>query len=378
MSIVVAVNGQKYGGFTSASVVRSLDRGVSELSLTVAAWGAGRFPPGSDVRVYVDDVKVITGYFVRLRKTQGPRQTSTSLVILSKTTDLIDSSAEPQSFVNRDLLQVASALAGPHSVEVVSDVQFTPVGRLRVQPGESIYQTIERAARGQYGLITDNAEGQLVLTRATAKEDGGTRKLVVGQNVLSIDYDFDWTKRFKEYRVYGQGKGVGNVDVAQVGIERDENASRNRLLILVGAAQQPGVTAKNRAAWERNQRIGQSINVTVTVRGWLDTAGNLWSPNTMVSLTDADIGWQEMPLLLVGTKFGLDGSGAVTTQLELHPRKAYEPPEQTKVRQARGRREVYESIHNAIARYKPAWKGPTVENRPPAWLSPQSTDEDLR
>jgi len=388
MSISVRVNGSKYGSFTSANITRSLDRAVSDLSLTVAAWGASRFPPGSAVEVFVDEHKVLSGYFMRLKKSTNPKQTSTTLSILSKTTDLVDSSAEPGSFVGLDPVVLARTLARKHSVDVVGS-GFVPVPRVRVQPGETVFQTVERAVRGQYGLITDDEEGRLVLTHATTKEDGGSRRLAVGKNVISVDYDIDWTKRFKTYKVFGQGKGVGNVDHAQVGIEQDENASRERLLILVGAASQPGVTARNRATWERNQRIGQSIGVNVTVRGWLDPLGAIWKPNVMVSYTDPDIGWVEVPLLLVSTRFGLDNSGAIITSLELHPRKGYEPPEQTAARGARLPRTPFLDrppwqppyLTKLQAQQAKGWKWPANDvlsrhqGATAPWLAPEQTED---
>ena len=367
MTITFRVDGDRFANFTSAAVARSLDRAVSELQLTVAAWGARKFPPGAYVEAFVDKSKVLSGYFTRLQRSAGARSTQTTLVISSKTVDFVESSANTQSFENRTPTQIAAALAAPHGIEVVGLADFTPIQRVRVQPGETGFQTVERALRGQYGLITDNADGQVVLTRATSAEDGANRKLVVGDNVLSIAHDFDWSKRFKTYKVYGQGSSVGNVDTEQIGVERDDNASRERQLILVGAASQPGVNAHNRAAWERNQRIGQAISTTVVVQGWLDSAGNLWSSNTMVSVTDADIGWRNIPLLVVSVKFSLDRSGAITTTLELRPRKGYEPPEQTKARASRSprkpaRTDIIGLRERQIFReQRPAWMLPNQE-----------------
>lgn len=367
MTISFRVDGSKFSNFTTAAITRSMDRAVSDLQLTVAAWGAKKFPPGAFVEAFVDKQKMLSGYFMRLRKNVGPRSTQTSLVISSKTVDFVDSSAEPQTFVNRTPVQIAGSLCVPHGIEVVSRVDFQPIARVRVQPGETGFQTIERALRGQYGLITDDSDGRLVLTRATTAEDGAKRRLVVGENVLSVNHDFDWSKRFKTYKVLGQGSAVGNVDTEQIGVERDENASRERQLILVGAASQPGVNARNRAAWERNQRIGQGISVSVEVQGWLDPTGVPWESNIMVSMTDDDIGWANIPLLVTAVSFQLDNRGAVTTKLELHPRKGYEPPEQTKARASRSprkpaRTDIIGLRERQIFReQRPAWMLPNQE-----------------
>lgn len=337
-TVSVFANNRVFSGWEQISIDRSLESASGGFSLTVSGWNVDTIGPEAECRVAISDEIVLTGTLEGIKDSSSSKSHVVTVKGRSKTADVVDCSAVPQGFSNMSIDRIASLLCAPVGVDVVSDLEFPPIPSFRVQPGETIYSAIERAARKQFLLITDNAAGDLVLTRAAVGENpaGLSRKLVFGENILSRDYDLDWSGRFKTYKVHGQGATEGDVFHRQTGEVTDDSVRRNRTLLLVGGAQQPGVTPANRAEFERRMRLGKSVAYSCIVQGWRDSQDALWRTNSMVSVYDHEIYWFGVPMLVVSTVFEKTKEGATTTSLTLRPRQGYETPDATLARKTRG------------------------------------------
>ena len=80
----------------------------------------------------------------------------------------------------------------------------------QVEPGETAFDTLSKAARHKGVLVTSSVEGDLVFTDPSNTVVG---EFKLGENILELELQDDWTQRFSLYRVVGdaeQGGSKGN------------------------------------------------------------------------------------------------------------------------------------------------------------------------
>ncbi len=341
------VLGREFVGWTSLEVVASLENAARSFSFAAAERWPGesspiRLRPGADCEVYLGDDKVATGYLDSVDVSYSKDAHDITVAGRSKTADLVDCSAVAGgSWRNKEIEKVAKDLAATYGVTVRAEVDTgDKIKRHRTQRGESVYDAIERMARLRALLVTDNADGELLLTRAgqfaetkagvvvfseTGTADAITA-LVVGENILAGSVAFDVSERFSEYRIKGQRAG-DDLDFADVlqssGESEDTEVERTRILVLEAEARADKGRCKVRAAWEAATRYGQSLSMTYTVAGWRQGDGSLWAPNLMITVVD-ELAGIEGDFLSVEVAYRLDAGGSFTT-IVLAPVEGYEP-----------------------------------------------------
>lgn len=342
------VFGRDFAGWTSLEVVSSLENAARSFSFSAAErWPGDSNPihlkPGSPCEVYLGKDKVVTGYIDAVDISYSSADHSIAVRGRSKTADLVDCSAvfKPGSWRNQLLENIATDLAAVYGVTVKAIVDTgKKIGRHKTQSGEKVYDSIERMARLRALLITDDADGNLLLTRAghfetnkagqviasqTGTTDSATA-LVVGENIISGSASFDLSGRYSEYRVKGQRAG-DDIDFGEVlqtsGESEDDEVKRTRILVITAEARADAARCKVRAAWEAANRYGQSLSLEYTVQGWRQRDGSLWVPNQMVVVVD-DFAGIDGAFLVVEVVYRLGGSGS-TTLIKLAPVEGYEP-----------------------------------------------------
>ena len=327
--IVLQVNGVNYAGWTAVRVQRSMEQvsGVFEIGITERWAGqATRWPiyPGAECRLLVDDEPLITGYVDDRNPSYDASQHTISIVGRDKTADLVDCAAvyPGGEWKNRNLAEVAAYLCEPYGIKVITE---TDVGARHpvfgLEPGESAFECIERYARFRGVLPLSDGLGNLLLTRAT-RDDRVKTALVYGKNILRASGQFSWRERFSHYIVKGQEvQGITGQPVGKA--EDDEvKASRYRPRILIAEEHGNGVSFKTRAEWERNVRYGRAQPVNYTVQGWRHAEG-VWRHNTLISVTDPMMDFDDSELLIVSVSLLKDESGT-RTELKLMPREAFD------------------------------------------------------
>ncbi|MDH5753328.1 MAG: hypothetical protein OEZ59_13035, partial [Deltaproteobacteria bacterium] len=180
----------------------------------------------------------------------------------------------------------------------------------QVEPGETAFECLERAARMRGALLISTGAGAVEITRAGT--DSIDTVLERGVNILAARGQLSHRDRFSEYTVLGQAagddSGFGVVASEPKGTAQDAGVSRTRPLTVL--SESPGGLAdmKTRAEWERAVRLGRSSQVVITVQGW-EHSGGLWEPNTRVKVRDDWLGLDE-ELLLAGVSLVLDDNGS--------------------------------------------------------------------
>lgn len=326
-AVALEVDGKAWSAWSSVAVSRSLEEAASSFQFESFIRRAGDMVvrPGAAARVKVNGAVLLTGYVDSVQITGGRDGVTIAVAGRSRTCDLVDCMPDGlPRYHGQTVRSIAAALAQTYGVDVVADVDVgRPLASFAVQRGETVHEAIDRAAAARALLVTDDAEGRLVLTRG-AQTPTRVATLAEGVNIETWTVAHDASARFSEYRLKGQRASSTDVSpelAAAVTGTATDTGSRTRILVLPTEGRTDPDAARERARWEMLTRYGRSLSVSVTVPGWETPAGELWRVNTGVrvripsSLLTAD-------LLISAVSFE-QSTGGSTTTLTLQPPQAY-------------------------------------------------------
>jgi prophage tail gpP-like protein len=331
--MALRVRGKKLGGWTQAGVTLSLKQAAATFSATTSEKSPddpeGRdIFRGDDVEVEIQGEQVLAGYVDTVTPSYDSDQHRITFSGREKTGDLVDCSVQtPREFSSVRVDTIARALAAPYGISIGVGAGVDVGGvftRFKVEPSDTVFAAIERAARHRGLLVTSDGLGTLVLTRGGIDTIGG----VLGSGrfrILSAEAADSDKERFSDYKVISQQPAInpliaGVTAAAPLGRAEDEGVSRYRLKTVV--AGEPGSSGdlRERARWEASSRIGRGLAVKYTVRGWHAAPGILWRPNRRIRVEDDWLG-VKTTLVIVTVGFVLDSTGRKTA-LELQPPEA--------------------------------------------------------
>lgn len=237
----------------------------------------------------------------------------------SKTGDIVDSSAEHETGEFRD--QGAGAIIGELtkgygiSVETEASTATRPLFRLR--PGETVFSAAERIGRAVGFAVGDTPEGNLKIAKAGSKRHAGG--LTEGLNILDASAVHDDSKKFSKVKVRAQAPdGYGNDDLRIEAEAEDDTLKRKRVKIIVPPELIRKQDARERAKWHRDRASGEGLTCEVTVPGWRDEAGKIWTPGLLVftELPSLDV-VQDMLIKKVSLRQSDESSGGTQAVLSL-------------------------------------------------------------
>jgi prophage tail gpP-like protein len=349
-----------YSGWKSMHVSRALEQATATFELAVSErWpiegNAWQIFPGTACEIEIEGELILTGYV----DSYGPGYDANSHDIActgrSKTLDFVDCSwmGAPQ-FKGITPGELAKQLAAQSNIEVVIEHDGEVIKDCQVSQGETCFALLERMAKLQELLITDDAQGRLVLTRAGATK--ATSVLEQGVNLKRANATHDNSERFSDYivkaQLSGSSSGKNNwshltpnpptppnpllphgLRYAQeraavtkketkpkaltqiVATAKDPGITRYRPLVIVGESQADTAEAQRRADWTMRRRIADSKKADVAVVGWHQEDGTLWQQNQLVWIRSKYLGLDH-EMLISKVSYGYDGGGEIT-DLEL-------------------------------------------------------------
>lgn len=331
--IALKVDGVRYQGWTSLSARRSIETiaGKFELQLTERWEGQLTRPirDGQACQLLLDDQPVITGYLDDVNPSYDKQSHTIQSSGRCKTGDLVDCSAFYKSgqWFNRKIEQIAADLCGPFEIKVIVETDIdtgAAFSTFNIQQGETVFECLERAARMRALLLISDANGNLVITRAST-EKVATR-LVEGDNILGSAGKFSMKDRHSIYIMKGQSRGSDGwpgKKAAQGSAEvLDRSVPRYRPLIVVAHDQGAGSSLHDRAVWEKNVRLGRGSRATIPVQGWSHQDG-LWLPNKMVDVVSPFLDL-DGEMLIAAVNYTIDENGGTRSELEVVRREAFE------------------------------------------------------
>ena len=312
--VVLGAGDNRFSAWTKASVTYSATDAARAFAFEVTdalnpiaeAWN---YPPGENVTVTANGDLVCMGIIDKMTPSHDANNHNVNISGRSKSKDTIDSAAEHETgeFRDKTALEIAKAL-DKQGVGFSTDTQLEKIALHRVNPGESVFECVERAIRKQQLTMMGLADGSIQITK------GGSKRvhppLVLGVNILGGNATFDESGQHSEYKVKGQkvfGSDKGSLRVEQVVKNPSVKRHRPKHVLSEGAVEED--TAKKRASHHRDRQTGLSITASIKTQGWHDDAGSLWLPNTLVYIYDPILKL-DMDLLLnsVSLTHGPEGS----------------------------------------------------------------------
>lgn len=333
-AVTLSVDGLDYRGWKSVRIGAGILRQARDFDLGVSwKWPAqGEAIPirhGARAEVCIGNDLVLTGYVDATPVEFDAKQVTRRITGRSLTADLVDSAAinEPGQWREQSVQAIVQALAAPYRVSVRSEVADTSaLTDHSLEPGETVFASIDRLLTVSRLLSTDNARGQLVIVRP-GSAGRAHDALVVGQNILSGGAELDFSGVFSEYRCIGQAAGTDDAFGAETNevsaTVRDPRMGRRRVLVIAQTGQITPELAQARVNWERGSRVGKALGARYKVRGWRQSNGALWVQNLIVAVVDPITGF-ERDVLISEVEYSLDESGTVAT-LNVAPAEAFDP-----------------------------------------------------
>lgn len=339
-NVEMKVDGKIFSGWTSVTVNRSIETmaGYFDLGVNVqTSTDLSSLAPGKPFTLSIDGQTVITGYTDGRRRQMGADSMKITIAGRDKTADLIDCAAiyKGGQWKKRTLEQIARDLCQPYGVvvrwELTDAESAAPFTSFTLDHSETVYEALGRAARARGVLITSNAAGDLVFTRA---DESHSDRLVLGENLLSVDFDEDYRDRFSEYTVKGHGRSNGKVGdtvdartiASQKGTATDSAITRYRPMIILADSKIDAQSATARALREQRRRLAKSVTFEAQLDGWTRSNGQIWMPNILAEIDASKFAIQTGPLLVSKVVLTLDDREGVKTTLTLAPRDGFLVP----------------------------------------------------
>lgn len=237
----------------------------------------------------------------------------------SKTGDLVDSSAEHATgeFEGKTPQTIIGELTQGYGVAV--ETETSPAARplFRMRPGETVFAAAERIGRAAGFAVGDTPEGNLKLAKAGTKRHAGN--LTEGLNILDASAVHDDSKKFSKVKVRAQAPdGYGDDDLKIEAEAEDDTLKRKRVKIIVPPELIRKQDARERAKWHRDRASGEGLTCEVTVPGWRDEVGKIWTPGLLVftELPSLDV-VQDMLIKKVRLSQSDESSGGTQAVLSL-------------------------------------------------------------
>lgn len=363
--LTLTVNGREYAGWEMARVARGIDRLATDFMVQVSQRWAGQDQPWridvfDECALAIDGQVLLTGYVDDVRPQIMPRFHTVQIVGRSKTEDLIDCAPDIAGgqFSGYSLAAIARAVAGPFGIGVIDQsngLSANTFADATLQRGETAFTFLERLGRLSGVLLTDDENGNLVLATVGSARAAG--RLLEGENISAATATLTGRHRFSQYIVKGQhALGVGGsqswggaggtgapaaapavVATQQRAVAYDYGVPRFRPRVFLAESMLTGQGLQRRADWLAQFNFGRATMAEITLAGWRQPDGSLWTPNQIVPVDAPALGVQQ-DLLVAEVTTVLSPFEGRETILRVAPVEAFTPdPGEVKLHKTKGR-----------------------------------------
>jgi prophage tail gpP-like protein len=344
--LTLTVGGHLYSGWTEIRVTRGIERCPSDFEVEMTELypdeaSAFVIQPGDACEVKLGNDLVITGYVDRLVPSYDKGSHSIMVSGRSKCADLVDCSAEwPGGQISgSSVLAIAQKLAQPYGIfsdgtppnPILVSTDVADVGpvipQFNLMLGETPFEIIERVCRLAALLVYDEPDGNLFLTRAGSAEAASGFEQGVNAQSASLTYAID--QRYSEVKAFIQSVDMfldAGEDGNLIATVTDNGVRRHRRNIIIAESGDSGFAiAKKRAQWEIARRFGRSAQISLTTDSWRDSAGILYTPNTLVPINFPALKLPPSKWLISEVSYKRSLAAGTTCDLVIMPREAFLP-----------------------------------------------------
>ena len=335
LSLILTDRGLTLTGWNSFRVTRGIERCPGDFELTMTERYPGELQKvvvgvGNAFEARLGNDLVIAGYIDRFAPSIAAGQHSIQVSGRSKCADLVDCAAEwPSNQISHSTaLSIAQKLCKPYAGLSASATgrHGDMIPQFNIMWGETAFEIIERVCRYQALLAYDGPDGNLILSEVgTKKAASGFKE---GVNVQSASIVYSGDQRYSQYVVRRlnfdnlSDAGLGG-DILMTFDDPQITRHRRRYIIVESGDTAGGDVALRRGAWEASRRAGRSFQVRITTDNWRDSAGALWTPNTLVPLELLSLHIASAEWLISEVTFKRDESGT-TAELVIMPPGAFD------------------------------------------------------
>ena len=209
-NLVLKVGGQRYWGWKEITVNRGIEQMAGSFELLASdRWAIGKaaspIQPGQECAIEIDGFTVITGYIDEVEPSHDAGNHELVIRGRDRSADLVDCVAESdgREWNGRTLTQIATDLCKPFGINVIAQADVGDAFKVgRIEPDETVFETLSRAARQRGVLLMADGRGSLVITTAGTAVAG--TPLILGKNILSGSGLNSQRERFGRYIVRAQ------------------------------------------------------------------------------------------------------------------------------------------------------------------------------
>ena len=305
---IIKIRGKEYAQITSLSFQKSIGAIASAVNISLKYYDED-IKAGEPVVVSAQKRCLLMGYIDQIDRTLSKDGVGVGIVCRSKTRDIVDcSSPIPRTTINkRTLKQIATQLCDPYSVNV-KGVEGDVVNQFKIDVSDTIFAALEKEARNQKIILTDDCQGNLILVQS---HDGYLAE-ELNEQILEANYTEKTQDIFSRYEVFSQGQKKRKIR----GIYNTGNENF-RVKKLTSEEASDNASATKRARWESDTRQANSKTYGLKLKTW--GKDDLFLPNKIVKLNYQGIKGE---FLIKSISFNLSGSG-LTSSLELVDIKSY-------------------------------------------------------
>jgi prophage tail gpP-like protein len=304
--------------YNTISISSSAEEAVRTASLDLVPAGQGLpVKPGAPVKIRAGRDLLLTGYVRDVQPSHDATDRSLGITVCSRTVDATECSVDHPTgeVLNKSLPDIAREF-DRLGIGIEAEAGLPVEPRHKLLPGETLFQTIERRARGRGVLIYDTPKGKLKL--ATKPEGTHSGGLIWGVNIEQASSSITERGRHSKVKVRGQAsEGTTKQQLRPEATAGDSGVSRNRPLIVWHEGETTLDRMKERAVWQVKRGVGYAATASITVTGWRDAGGQIWQRNWLVYVEDDWIGIRGMMVIKSVTLSQDSAGGGTTAVLEL-------------------------------------------------------------
>lgn len=329
----------RHRGVQRGSITLSLEEIAPKFSFGYQSdLGSGRYEgsawvlyAGDLIEILVDDEMIVDGYVTKGKVKRDEKEHTFQAEGMAATLDLVNCEymGRPRAFTHATVAQIATKIVEPwkFTIEVVSSPGAV-IPRFKVDKGETAFDALSRVCRMR-GLWPRYRPGSYTIELVTLDATPGSTPLVLGENVIEMERDTDWSERFSVYSGVGSCSGTDDQFGEATRFRNtltDAGISRYRPKRLPARGVDGVTDLATRLKLERNHRAGNSETITCTVSGWRDYEGNLWRPNNLHTVDAPELGLSTPNLLITTAQYDWDVAmpHGFTTKLTLKRREAFD------------------------------------------------------
>ena len=295
-----------------------------EITATKPLWSRLQFRPDDPCTILLAGQPAITG-FIETRQVAYDAN-SHAVMLIGKSTPAwpARSSVDTKTgnFDGKNVEQIAREVLAPYPVglKIIGAPNPMPFDKMQNQPGEMIWDFLERIARVRGIVMGSDAFGNFLLIGDHTMPV--VTDLIEGVNIKKCQAVFSKEYAYEKFVVTGQTAASDGNSGPAASEQRAQVPGAGKIAsVLITPTEQPVKSVVELYDRARNEEVwndGTEIKVTITVQGWLRDGKTLWKPGDNV-FVKSPMAMLNMTMKIQNVAFAQDSQNGTTSTLDLVP-----------------------------------------------------------